>query len=1811
MAINNSTLADEDGNYSDWIELRNTTALPVSLEGWHLSDDADELAKWTFPATSLTANAFLVVFASGKDRAAAGAELHTNFKLAGDGEYLALVEPDGVTIAHEFSPAYPPQQSDESYGYTMDYTNAVPLVAEGAGGRVLVPADGSLGTNWTLCAFDDGDWPAGPTAVGFDVAGDYDDIIATDLQSAMQGVNQGCYLRIPFVVDDPAAFNWLLLDMKYDDGFAARVNGRKVAAANTPEPLNWDSAATQEHDDAAAVEFERFAVPLAGGVLAAGTNVLAIHGLNLTSNPRIDDFLILPELTGVNSTLVARRLLVPTPGAPNDPSAGQVVFSPRGGAFSGSIDVALSVATGDASIRYTLDGKEPTEISALYDGPIHITAGVRIRARAFAPGLLAGPTAGESYIALAADVRDFTSPLPVVIFDNFGAGEIPNKLKGHTAASDGSGVTQAVRQAASMLLFGRRDDGRSCVTNAADLAARCGVRVRGGSSALDNVQPVGKKNLSVESWSEKDETPLDISPLGLPEESDWVLYTPYTFDRALVRNTFVYELFTRMGNYAVRTRFVELFYNTDGGQVSMADYGGLYVLMEEVKRDADRVDFEELSPEGTQGGWMTRTDRMDPIPVGGSAADIINFHTRGPNRIKEGPPYGRDQGGDDIPVGYNNFINFVSPRGYDATPAQTNAIVRAYDDFETALYGAQFADPATGYAAYVDVDGFVDRLLLDDFVGGPDALALSTFMVKRSPSDPLEFGPPWDYDRTMDSYDGRDDNYSTHYVMGRLWFPRFYQDPDFRQKFIDRLQQLRNGTLSTAAMDEIIDAQAAEITGEVAARNFAYWGGDANSPREGSWAAEVTHLKGWLQNRGQWYDGQYVPMPTFGQDGGPVPEGFEVTIAAANGTVYFTTNGVDPRAPGGAVAGDAVQGASVTLTGNTIVRARARQPSWTDSLGNSAPWSGLAEAVFVVAPPELAVTEVMYHPREPAGVETNGGYLPSDYEFIEIRNTGAAPTPLVGVRFADGIQFDFTWGAVDSLGPGEYAVAVNNLAAFTNRYPGWSGMKIAGEYEGNLNDGGERVMLQGPLGETIVIFTYGDGRIWPQSTDGVGHSLVPLVLDDQIDGRLDYWGNWRASAFIDGSPGAVDPEPAASVVINEVGAHTDTGLAPPYDSDDWIELYNPLGTEVDVGGWYLSDNGDDLKRYRISDGTVIEAGGFLLLTENLDFHTNRLDGSGFGLNKAGESVFLSCLPGTAEGRVVDAVRFKGQENGVSLGRYPDAGQYWYALSPTPDAANVPPGPHVYISGIMYNPLRAGTNAANNTRDEYIEISNPLGTAVELWTDAGPWRIDGGISCTFPPGTTLAAGESLYLVSFDPGDSEALSGFLAAYGFTNGQVRLFGPYAGLLANEGERVALERPQAPDLPLEGVSWVIVDEAVYFGRAPWPVDEDGVGRGIERVDAAGSGNDPGNWTAPEPSLLLALHWKLDETSGTLAEDSGWYGSHGTLRDILPGNADGNTPPLWTPGKLGNALEFDGVDDVVRFDGKVANAFPFTVTAWVKTSSGTGIRCAVYIGESGNDYRYYCIGVNGGKGEIAGHVSDNPRARLSARGSTTVADGSWHHLAGVFRTPTEKLLYVDGVPEAVLTTELVYTDTVDRCSAGLCDRPSADGAWLGELDDVRVYNAELTEDGIHNLAEEVPETADEDGDGLPDAWERQYFGSTNAPYGGPLDDWDLDGMSNEGEYAAGTDPTNALSVFRVLIGASKGLPVVWFATLEAEGEGYQWLERYYDLEHRTNLIEGGWTGLVPYVDILGTGAPVILTNEAPAVHTFYRGKVRLQPGGP
>ena len=119
LARNDAGIQDEDNERNDWIELHNLSTTALNLGGWRLTDDFGDLSKWILPAQTLAPGGFLVVFASGKDRAVAGQPLHTNFRLSAGGEYLALVNPVGL-ISTQFVPSFPAQTADVSYGYESD-----------------------------------------------------------------------------------------------------------------------------------------------------------------------------------------------------------------------------------------------------------------------------------------------------------------------------------------------------------------------------------------------------------------------------------------------------------------------------------------------------------------------------------------------------------------------------------------------------------------------------------------------------------------------------------------------------------------------------------------------------------------------------------------------------------------------------------------------------------------------------------------------------------------------------------------------------------------------------------------------------------------------------------------------------------------------------------------------------------------------------------------------------------------------------------------------------------------------------------------------------------------------------------------------------------------------------------------------------------------------------------------------------------------------------------------------------------------------------------------------------------------------------------------------------------------------------------------------------------------------------------------------------------------------------------------------------------------------------------------------------------
>jgi hypothetical protein len=521
----------------------------------------------------------------------------------------------------------------------------------------------------------------------------------------------------------------------------------------------------------------------------------------------------------------------------------------------------------------------------------------------------------------------------------------------------------------------------------------------------------------------------------------------------------------------------------------------------------------------------------------------------------------------------------------------------------------------------------------------------------------------------------------------------------------------------------------------------------------------------------------------------------------------------------------------LTLTESTHIKSRV--------LSGSA-WSALNEATFAVGPvaDNLRITEIMYNPQD-----TNEPNDPNE-EFIELKNIGAQTLNLNMVRFTNGI--DFTFPSID-LAAGEYILVVRDIEAFSVQYG--IGYRIAGEYSGSLNNGGERIELEDAAGRTILNFRYRDG--WYDITDGMGFSLTIIDPAGADSNEWDSKSGWRPSAGVDGSPGwddTGDIPRLGEVVINELLAHSHA------NAPDWIELHNTTDASINIGGWFLSDSSIDFMKYEIAGETTIEPSGYTVLYEDLHFGNPGDPGCHvpFALSENGETLYLhSGQDGILTG-YNDEEKFDASETGIAFGRYrKSTGTYnFVAMSRnTPDSTNAYPkvGP-IVINEIMYNP------ASGNQDQEYIELLNISDAMITLaeydneqFIDV-PWRLtdSDGISFDFPLGTTMAAGEYLLLVK----DRDV---FDSAYPAVPGGVQIFEWGAGRLDNGGEKLQLSKPGDE---VEGTRYYIrVDRVNYsdgshpVGQDPWPTEPDGGGSSLSRKVPADYGNDPDNWTAATPS--------------------------------------------------------------------------------------------------------------------------------------------------------------------------------------------------------------------------------------------------------------------------------------------------------------------------------------------------------------------------
>ena len=1107
----------------------------------------------------------------------------------------------------------------------------------------------------------------------------------------------------------------------------------------------------------------------------------------------------------------------PTPEAENAelllPPVADVEFSLGSATFTDSVTVEITApgAPDDAIIQVTQNGDVPVRsLFTRYGDPITLQATAQIRARVFYDGHIPSETKSETYLKLGEDYADFSSDLPIMVVERH---------------NEGGASTTRFSYASWLTFEPDGKSGRATLANKPDLALRSGVRVRGSSTAGN-----AKSSLAIESWQEDIDEDRDVSILGMPAESDWILSGRLTFDRALIRNPLLYELSRQAGTYAPRTRFVELFINNSGDELTGNDYYGVYALIEKIKRGPDRVDVQEIVPgRDSTGGFMWKVDR--PSKAG---SDVV------------------------ISAGGQSSIVFVTPEKDEVTDAQRNYAVGYLTDMSNAIRSDDPENPETGYRSYLDAATWIDEHILRVLSKDPDGLRLSTYFYKPR-GRPVCYGPIWDFDRTMgcdqDSRAIDAEGWSTSSVdfFTYTWWGRLLGRgaisgssepamPDFWQDWIDRWADLRTDVFTEENVNSVIDSMAAEIR-EAQVRNFERWtarpnGGEYDEGVDG-WEGEIQHLKGWIKTRMEWIDDELLTAPTLEPLGGVVEAGTEIAVKQGGSlfvpyTGLYTLDGTDPRLSGGETLEEAVTaGKTITINETSTVFLRSQAQ---DS------WSAPVRATFVVggeyaSPDNLLVSEIHYRPLGPTEEEENVGCSRgSFFEFIELSNIGDKPVYLGDLEFSGAVEYKLRRGEIHVLAPDEQCVLVSDRIGFEKRYG--ADISVAGVFEGNLDNNGETLVVS-RLDETIHSIPFARGPGWPESSDDDGFSLT-VRAGETAD--LSAAESWQASSVVGGTPGAPDHNLPPAVLVNEIIANSGP------DASDAVELFNPGTDAVEIGGWYLTDDPGTPEKHIVPNGTSIPAGGYLVIEQDNDNDPANNDalppeyfGSSFGLSSDGDEIYLFSanengdLTGWQHG-----FRFRASETGQAFIRHTSSdGREDLVLTSTATlgAVNAAPlvGP-VIFSEVMYHPL--------DGEPEFIEIRNVSGQTVPLTNpdlEDTPWRVSGAGGYEFPTGTELAADGLILLVENDPAAFRAARNIPA-------EIPVLGPLPGRLGNGGETLRIEKPIAKrEENGESVTiYLTIDQLDYDDSAPWPGEADGQGFSLERVSDEQYGDDPAQWSAP-----------------------------------------------------------------------------------------------------------------------------------------------------------------------------------------------------------------------------------------------------------------------------------------------------------------------------------------------------------------------------
>ena len=468
----------------------------------------------------------------------------------------------------------------------------------------------------------------------------------------------------------------------------------------------------------------------------------------------------------------------------------------------------------------------------------------------------------------------------------------------------------------------------------------------------------------------------------------------------------------------------------------------------------------------------------------------------------------------------------------------------------------------------------------------------------------------------------------------------------------------------------------------------------------------------------------------------------------------------------------------------------------------------------------IIFSEIMWKP--PPRTDTN------NCEYLEIYNSNPWFQDISAYQIVCA-DMNYTFPPDTIIPGGGFLVLAASPGSIQNVY---GIAKVMGPYNGSLKHS-ETLQLIDEHGSILLTVPYTDTYPWPVAASGSGHSII---LANPSYGEGDPRA-WAISDIVGGSPGQIEsfhPSPLRSVVINEVLANSTNATVPAF-----LELYNHSSQTIDLSGCILTDN-TATNQFVIPSGTTIVPAGFASFNTSL----------GFTLNPAGDTVYFIKPDGS---RVLDAMQYEAQGNGVSYGRWPDGANDYYPLQALTAGTNNSPiliG-NIVINELMYDPI------SGNDDDQYIELFNQGTNTVSL----ANWQFTAGVTFTFP--TNASIGPNGYIV-IARNTSELFSNY-PNLSVTN----TYGNYSGKLSHSGERVALAMPE-----LLGTKtiYVLEDEVTYSTGGRWGQWSSGGGSSLELIDPHSNHRLAANWADSNESQKSA--WVLVQNTGVLDNGANYESS-------------------------------------------------------------------------------------------------------------------------------------------------------------------------------------------------------------------------------------------------------------------------------------------------------------------------------------------------